>query len=76
MLFLRRAHSPDRTQLDWNPQPADHKTRALINPPTETNNSKSIGNTSISNGSGVSSSNKVFVSRFISDNGCSWNYLI
>ena len=29
-IFLQRAHSPDRPKLDSNPQPVDHKTRALI----------------------------------------------
>ena len=30
LLFLRRAHSPDRL-LDSNPQPTDHEARVLTN---------------------------------------------
>ena len=33
MLFLRRAHSPDRPPLDSNPRPTDYETRALTNAP-------------------------------------------
>ena len=33
MLYLRRAHSPDRPPLDSNPLPTDYETRALTNAP-------------------------------------------
>ena len=36
MLFLRRAHSPDRRPLDSNPIPTDHETKALTNTPQGT----------------------------------------
>ena len=36
VLFLRRAHSPDRPPLDSNPLPTDYETRALTNAPPGT----------------------------------------
>ena len=36
MLFLRRAHSPDRPPLDSDPLPMDYETRALTNAPPGT----------------------------------------
>ena len=36
VLFLRRAHSPDRPPLDSNPLPTDYETRELTNAPTGT----------------------------------------
>ena len=47
VLFLQRAHSPDRPPLDSNPLPTDDKTRALANAPPGSKLDKRKADTSV-----------------------------